>query len=332
MDLLLDNVRVTVSGGPTITAQPSNLTLSSGSTAVFTVAASGPQPLSYQWRFNGTSIPSATAATYTIPNVQASNSGNYDVVVSNSGGSVTSTVASLTVLSSTILANGSFESGYASWTATGNQEINLRASDGVSSVQFNPGQTTPNGVLSQSFNTAPGQTYQLAFDIGADWGTPSTAQSLQVNVSGNGSLLSRSVTVFAPGDGSSRYIPTNFTFVANSTSTTLSFQDISPTGLNVDLLLDNVRVTAQSGTPAVLAGIVSAPVDTNIGMTSIELAPEGLRIRMAIAAKGQYELQSSQDFKTWSSLGSHKMTDVGMVEFLDPNASETKRFYRIVAH
>ena len=34
--------------------------------------------LGYQWRFNGVDIAGANASTYTIPNVQTSNAGNYD--------------------------------------------------------------------------------------------------------------------------------------------------------------------------------------------------------------------------------------------------------------
>jgi alpha-glucosidase (family GH31 glycosyl hydrolase) len=147
-------------------------------------------------------------------------------------------------------ANGSFESGYTGWTATGNQQISPRASQGTSAVQFNPGQMVPNGVLSQTFATTSGQTYGLSFDVGADWGTPTTPQSLQVTVSGNSLLLSKTVTVYGPGNSSSLYVSTNFTFTADAAATTLTFQDVSSTGMNIDLLLDNVQVNVTSPTPA----------------------------------------------------------------------------------
>ena len=54
--------------------------------------------LSYQWRLNGTnSLPGATNASLTITNVSGANAGSYTVVVSDSLGSVTSAVATLTV-------------------------------------------------------------------------------------------------------------------------------------------------------------------------------------------------------------------------------------------
>ena len=136
------------------------------------------------------------------------------------------------------IVNGGFESDYAGWTRSGNQQISPRASEGVKAVQFNSGQTTPTGVLTQSFATTPGQSYTLGMDVGADWGTPSTQQRLQVTLQGVSTLLSRTVVVFGTGNSSSNNISTNFTFVADSASTTLTFRDVSSTGLNVDLLLD----------------------------------------------------------------------------------------------
>src|SRR5205085_4473616 len=69
---------------------------------------------------------------------------------------------------SPVFANGSFESDYANWSATGNQFISTSATtDGAKSVTFNAGQTTPNGVLTQTFGTAKGESYSLTFDVGA---------------------------------------------------------------------------------------------------------------------------------------------------------------------
>src|SRR6185503_16953813 len=65
--------------------------------AQFTVAASGSQPLSYQWTFGSGAIGGATTALFSKTNVQASDAGNYQVIVTNTLGSVTSAVAILTV-------------------------------------------------------------------------------------------------------------------------------------------------------------------------------------------------------------------------------------------
>jgi rhamnogalacturonan endolyase len=63
----------------------------------FSVTATGTPPPTYQWRKDGVEIDGATSASYTIPNVVVADSGSYDVVVTNSTGSVVSTAVSLLV-------------------------------------------------------------------------------------------------------------------------------------------------------------------------------------------------------------------------------------------
>src|SRR5436190_16124405 len=83
---------------PSITTQPANKTVNPGETATFSVTATGSTPLSYQWRKNGANITGATSRSYTTPATTAADNGSlYSVVVSNSGGSVTSHNATLTV-------------------------------------------------------------------------------------------------------------------------------------------------------------------------------------------------------------------------------------------
>ena len=83
---------------PSITVQPANQTVIAGQSATFSVVAAGTAPLSYQWRKNSANISGATAATYTTPATSAAdNSAMFDVIVTNSVGSVTSAQATLTV-------------------------------------------------------------------------------------------------------------------------------------------------------------------------------------------------------------------------------------------
>src|SRR5467141_1490918 len=83
---------------PTITTQPGNQIATAGQTATFTVVATGTAPLSYQWRKSGVNIAGAAAASYTTPATTTADSGaNFDVVVSNTAGTVTSVAATLTV-------------------------------------------------------------------------------------------------------------------------------------------------------------------------------------------------------------------------------------------
>ena len=83
---------------PAITTQPGNAAVTVGTTATFTVVATGSAPLSYQWQKNGTAIMGATSATYTTPTVQLTDDGTmFAVVVTNSTGSATSSSAKLSV-------------------------------------------------------------------------------------------------------------------------------------------------------------------------------------------------------------------------------------------
>ena len=97
---MFDNVRVerfVTNVPPYLTSQPQGQTVAQGSNAGFGVTAGGTASLGYQWRQNGTNIPGATASSYTRVNAQAADAGSYSVVVANASGSVTSSVAILTV-------------------------------------------------------------------------------------------------------------------------------------------------------------------------------------------------------------------------------------------
>ncbi len=82
---------------PSITTQPKSQTVNEGSSVTFDVTATGTDPLSYQWKKDGSNISGATSASYTISSAKTSDAGSYTVTVSNSAGSVTSSTATLTV-------------------------------------------------------------------------------------------------------------------------------------------------------------------------------------------------------------------------------------------
>jgi hypothetical protein len=83
---------------PIITNQPSSQTVNFGSNATFSVGATGTPVLSYQWRFNTTNILAGQTGTFlTVTNAQSTNAGEYTVVVTNSYGAATSTVATLSL-------------------------------------------------------------------------------------------------------------------------------------------------------------------------------------------------------------------------------------------
>ena len=83
---------------PVVINSPENITIGQGSNAMFQVLAVGPEPLSFQWLFNGTNILGATGTNCTVTDAQTNHTGNYSVMVSNAFGLVRSDVAVLTVV------------------------------------------------------------------------------------------------------------------------------------------------------------------------------------------------------------------------------------------
>jgi hypothetical protein len=76
---------------PSITSvTPANATLFQGEALDLSVVAAGTPPLSFQWFRNGTAIPGATTASYSIASIALSQAGTYTVSVNNAQGSATS--------------------------------------------------------------------------------------------------------------------------------------------------------------------------------------------------------------------------------------------------
>jgi hypothetical protein len=84
-----------------ITTQPVSQTGTQGSTATFTVAASGTPAPTYQWYKNGKPISGWTSATLTLVALTVNDNATYTAVATNSAGSATSNPATLTVTTST---------------------------------------------------------------------------------------------------------------------------------------------------------------------------------------------------------------------------------------
>lgn len=89
---------------PTIITQPASQTSALGGTIHFSVSASGTGSLAYLWRknaanlANGGNVSGATSQTLTLSNIKTNGQANYTCRVSNNSGSVTSQVATLTVI------------------------------------------------------------------------------------------------------------------------------------------------------------------------------------------------------------------------------------------
>ena len=235
-----------------------------------------------------------------------------------------------------LLVNPSFESDFNGWTASGNQNIGYYpASDGIKIVTFNSENRTPDGVLSQTFVTTPGQSYSLSFDVGLLAYT-NDSQSLQVSLTGTGNLLTQTVTLNGQGTGLGPWVPQSFSFTANSAATTLTFQDQSTASIGIDMLLDHVRVVALTAPSAPLVLATTPGGQPVLGSTpSLTRTSDSFAIRMTAPADGNYVLERSTDLQTWLPLATMECDAQQLIEFYDTSDAlgnqepQPKMFYRI---
>lgn len=82
---------------PDILQNPISQTIAASQTATFSVKAAGVKPFTFRWQKNGIDIPNAIDSVYKIPAVVAGDAGNYRVIISNTYGADTSSIALLTV-------------------------------------------------------------------------------------------------------------------------------------------------------------------------------------------------------------------------------------------
>ena len=89
---------------PSIVTDPASQTVALGGSVMFTVVATGDEPLEYVWYKDGTLLIGCPCPSYMISNAQPSDAGEYYCTVRNAGGSAQSLHAVLTVgLPSTIV-------------------------------------------------------------------------------------------------------------------------------------------------------------------------------------------------------------------------------------
>ena len=143
---------------PVITAPPQSRTNIVSTQATLSVAATGLSTLSYQWYFGFTPIPGATNAILAIPNVQTTNTGDYQVAVTTLGGTVLSLPATLTVIDQTV--NGVVEMEFYAGLAhngIGSRPVTLKGTDATNGplATWNLPLNFTNGSASFSLAHAP---------------------------------------------------------------------------------------------------------------------------------------------------------------------------------
>jgi hypothetical protein len=284
---------LTVQTVPSITTQPSNQSVTEGSTATFSAAASGSPTPTVQWQINTGSgwanISGATSTSYTTPATTFANSGNqYRAVFTNAAGSATTNAAILTVQTvPSITTQPSNQSVTEGNTAT----FNAAASGSPTPTlqwQINTGSGWSNisGATSTSYATPAttlansGTQYRAVFTNAAGSATTNAA-----------TLTVQSPLVFTSSNNTSFIAGRNSTFSVNASgSPTPSFELVSgslpegvslsssgelsgtPSLASVGSYLVVIRATngvgtapTQAFTLRVLAPLTDSPLDVNRG-------------------------------------------------------------------
>lgn len=151
---------LTIPTPPSVTTQPRGYSVPVGMPVTLTSAATGTAPLRYQWVLNNNVVPNATNTSLTISNLLAGDFGNYQLIVTNTGGTITSAIAPVTV--GTVATWGSIgqASSFPIWPAAG---------------------------LSNVIAVSAGQNYSLALRQDGSvylWGNNTQASNLPPNLSG----------------------------------------------------------------------------------------------------------------------------------------------------
>ena len=211
---------------PSIVTQPANQSVLAGATATFSVAASGTQPLTYQWQKNGAAISGGVSASYTTPaTTSADNGSTFLVVVTNSAGTISSAAATLTVNADPVAPTITSQPANRSVTAGQTATFTVAASGTAPlSYQWQKNGVAISGANSTSYTTPAtttndnGSTFQVMVSnsVGS---TPSASATLMVTAAPvapgiSGQPVSQTVTA-----------PQAATFsVAASGTTPLSYQ------------------------------------------------------------------------------------------------------------
>ena len=192
---------------PSIITQPqSAVVVLSGSNLTVSVNATGSPVPSFQWRFDGTNMDGQVLSSLSFTNITEDQSGSYDVVVTNSYGSVTSCVSRITVMTPTIYWTGAGDGQ--SWNNSSNWNTGVlpTSSDSIfisntnGTITVSSGMTLSNLLCQCSLTLNGSLNVEGAVDITQSFSLP-VGNSISVNGT-NAALIAEGSTT---ADGVSMY-------------------------------------------------------------------------------------------------------------------------------
>jgi len=320
---------------PTISVQPQSQIVTSGTSVSFSVTTAGNGPLSYQWRFNGMNltdggrISGSQSESLTVAGVQASDAGSYQIVVANSSGSVTSQVASLTVVSAQPEITWATPAPLTYGAALDSSQLNATASvpgsfayspaDGAVldagtntlSAAFTPSDTTNFTTVSASVSVV---VLPAPLNVTAANATRAFAAA---NPAWTGSLAG-----VVNGDD----ITATFSCSATPASPPGTYP-IVPGLVDPNHRLANYLVSLINGTLTILPPVLVPPVFQAVTVT------DGRILLTWSTVSGQtYQMQYKTDLSqaVWNNLGTTVVATASLQTVSDTPDPDAQRFYRVV--
>lgn len=294
---------------PSITQQPQGQSVLTRSRVTLSVTATGTSPLDAQWRKDGQALDNETGLTLVIGSAQLDDAGDYDVIISNSAGSVTSQVATVSVsvrpepptslrIDFNNSANddaGNTEVGFQSFSlpsiglgpfsrSYGGAEVSLTGV-GVSLESRLRGTPANNGLFTEErllrdFVFARDTTPETGIDIAVQFLEPNTSYAVTLWSFDTGSTGARVSDWSANGTG----VVTGYTFdgatlPADNLVSRITFD--ATTDGDGTILIQGRRSAATSGVFNVFLNALQV-VRRELRLTSITLLPGGLDIELMV--------------------------------------------------
>ena len=153
---------------------------------------------------------------------------------------------------STLITGWTVTVGNIDWLGAPVPACGWQASHGGASLDLVGSGAGGIGGIQQTFDTIPGQTYVVLFDLAGNFGAAPVVKPLAVTVAG----VTTNFTFDTTGRSGTNmgWVTRSVQFTATGTSTTLTFESNVGGGLNAGAALDNVRVQPLAN------GVASAPI------------------------------------------------------------------------
>ncbi len=342
---------------PLITSQPQSRTNFVGETVSFSVAATACTSQSFQWLSGNGILTAQTNSKLTLSNLTADSAGNYSIIVTASGGSTTSIVASLTVnllVSSIALSSSANPDGFHDIL---NFTASITPTNATGAVQFFTNgaafdlQPLATGAaVSANLSNLPRGTNLIVAIYSGDVNYPPATNSLAQIVTNHppevapafysltaGMALNIVVvdlaTNWSDGDGDTLSIvsigtSTNGVMVTNATP---SFFYSNPNYVDDQFIC--VISDGFGGTNFQTVSITVVPqTNSTPNIAGVSSQPSGLKLKLNGGYGSTYVLESSPDLTSgiWSPVATNTLGVTGEWQFTDGQATNfPQQFYRL---